>query len=75
LPKLSFNGKRVVAGLGLLLCLLCLANFYLNFGFFGRFGKDAIIVSFILLALVLRYLGPTLHEIQEYQDHKRRERS
>jgi hypothetical protein len=39
MSKLSFDGKRFVLGIGLLLCLLCVANYYLNLGVFGRFGK------------------------------------
>ena len=71
MSTLSFNGKRVVLGIGLLACLLCVANYYLNLGVFGRFGKHAVIVSFIVLALVQHYIGPTLSEVREYRDKKR----
>ncbi len=71
MSKLSFSGKRIVLGIGLLVCLLCVANYYLNFGFFGRFGKHAVIVSFVVLALVQHYVGPTLSEVREYRDKKR----
>ena len=69
--KLSFNGKRVVLGIGLLVCLLCVANYYLNCGFFGQFGKQALIMSFVVLALVQHYIGPTLSEVREYREKKR----
>jgi hypothetical protein len=69
--KLSFNGKRVVLGIGLLVCLLCVANYYLNFGVFGRFGKQAVIVSFIVLVVVQHFVGPTLSEVRDYRDKKR----
>ena len=69
--KLSFAGKRLVLGVGLLLCLLCVANYYFNFGVFGRFAKHAMIVSFIVIVLVQHFIGPTLSEVQEYRDKKR----
>ena len=73
MSKLSFNSKRIVLGVGLLACLLCVANYYLNFGVFGRFAKQAMIVSFIVLVLVQHYMGPTLTEVQEHRDRKRGE--
>jgi hypothetical protein len=69
--KLSFNGKRVVLGIWLLVCLLCVANYYLNLGVVGRFGKQAVIASFIVLAIVQHFIGPTLSEVREYRDKKR----
>jgi hypothetical protein len=69
--KLSFNGKRVVIGIAVVLCLLCIANNYLNVDVFGRFGKQAMTTSFIVLALALRFFMPTPQEFQEYQDGKR----
>jgi hypothetical protein len=71
MTRLSFNGKRVVLGIGLLLCLLCVANDYLDLGVFGRFGRQATIVSFVVLAVVQHFLGPTLSEVREYRDKKR----
>jgi hypothetical protein len=69
--KLSFNGKRIVIGIAVVLCLLCIANNYLNVGVFGRFGKQAMTTSFIVLALALRFFMPTAQQFQEYQDGKR----
>lgn len=71
MSKLSFNGKRVVLGGGLLLCLLCVANCFFNFGIVGRFGKQAMIVSFIVLVIVQHFIGPSLSEVREYRDKKR----
>ena len=71
MPKLSFTAKRVFVGIALCVCALCIANYYLDFGVFGRFKRDALILSFILLAIVMRYLGPTLQEMRDYRDSKR----
>jgi uncharacterized membrane-anchored protein len=70
---MSFNNKRAVLGVGLLVCLLCVANYYLNLGIFVRFSKQAVIVGFIVLLLVQHYVGPTLTEVREYRDKKRGE--
>jgi hypothetical protein len=69
--KLSFNGTRVVVGIAVVLCVLCIANNYLNVGVFGRFGKQAMTVSFIVLAIALRFFTPTPQEFKEYRDGKR----
>jgi hypothetical protein len=71
MSKLSFNGKRVVLGIWLLECLFCVANYYLNMGVFGRFAKQAVIVSFIVLVIVQHFMGPSLSEVREYRDKKR----
>lgn len=69
--KLSFNGKRIVAGIATLMTLLCLANYYFNLGLLGRFGKEVLIVSIILLFVCVYHVGPTIEEIRRYRDSKR----
>ncbi len=63
--------KRLIAGASLLVCLACVANYYLDVGVFGRFNREAMIVSFIVLFFVLAYVGPTLQEIRDYRASKR----
>ena len=63
--------KRLITGAWLLVCLACVANYYLDLGAFGRFKREAVIVSFIVLFFVLAYIGPTLHEIRDYRASKR----
>lgn len=72
MSKISFNNKRVFLGISLLVCLLCVANYYMNLGIFGRFAKHAVIVSFILLVVVQHFIGPALSEVQECRDNKKR---
>jgi hypothetical protein len=71
MSKLSFNSKRIVLGIGLLICLFCVANYYLNLGVLGRFAKQAAIASFIVLVIVQHFIGPSLSEVREYRDKKR----
>lgn len=74
MSKLSFNGKRVVLGAWLLLCLWLVANYYLNLGIVGRFGKQAAILSFIVLALIQHFVGSSLSEVREYRERLRRQK-
>jgi hypothetical protein len=73
MSKLSFNGKRVVLGVWLLLCMFFVANYYLNLGVVGRFGKQAVILSFVVLALIQHFVGPSLSEVREYRERLRRQ--
>ena len=72
MSNFSFNKRRAVLGVFLLLCLLCVVNFYFKLGVFGRFSKQAVIISFVVLAVVQHFIGPTLSEVREYRDNKRR---
>ena len=62
----------MVIGICFFVTLSCLINHYLDLGILGRFGKDALIFSFVISAIALRYVGPTLREIEEYRDKKNR---
>ncbi len=73
--KLSFNGKRVIAGIGFLISLFCLGNYLLDFHIFGRFNKEILIASVILNVLYLHYFGPTLRELQDHRDNNKRSQS
>jgi hypothetical protein len=73
MSKLSFNGKRVVLGVWLLLCMFFVANYYLDIGVVGRFGKQAVILSFVVLALLQHFVGPSLSEVREYRERLRRQ--
>ena len=73
MSKLSFNGKRVVLGVWLLLCMFFVANYYLDIGVVGRFAKQAVILSFVVLALLQHFVGPSLSEVREYRERLRRQ--
>jgi len=68
---MSLNGKRVVVGIGFCVCLLSAANYYLDLGAFGRFGKPVMLISLLVILLFQRFVGPSFSEIQEYRDKKR----
>jgi len=69
---LSFNQRRLVLGIALLPCLLSSANYYfLKFGFLEPYKKDAILFSYAILALAIRYVAPSLSEIAAYRAARR----
>jgi len=72
--KLSFNGKRVGAGILLLVALFCVANYYFEWRIFGRFNKEVMVGVFIIMFIYQLRIGPTLEEIQNYRDNRRREK-
>lgn len=71
LGKFSLTARRVFVGCALVPCLITVANHYLGWGLFGRDEKWSIAVSFALLFLVMRYLGPTVQQLREYRESGR----
>lgn len=67
LGNFSFNTRRVIAGCVLVLCIVTVADYYLGWGLFGRFGRWAIAASFVLVVFVLRYIAPTVQEVRDYR--------
>ena len=63
--------QRVASGLTLSLGLLCVANFYLELGLLGRFAKQAIALSFVIMALQLRFYAPSIYRLRAYQRLRR----
>lgn len=72
--KLSFNAKRIGAGILLLIGLLCVANYYFELEILGRFDREAMIGIFIMMFIYLSWVGPTFEEIQEYRDRTNRDK-
>jgi hypothetical protein len=69
---LSFNQKRVAVGIFIIAALICLANRLFSLSLFGDYGKQASIISFLMLGVVMRYFGPTMKELEEHQEAGRR---
>ncbi len=63
----SFQVRRLFAGCALVPCILAVSNYYLGWGLFGRFQRAFMAASFVLLFLVMRYLGPTVQQIWDYR--------
>ena len=71
MSRLSFNGKRILVAIALSITLICLANYYLDLGLFGRFDKKVLVMSVGALIVVVLFFGPTIKEMQDYRDRKR----
>jgi hypothetical protein len=71
--RFSLQVRRLFVGLAALPCALSVADWYFKWNLFGRFGRYSVGVSFIVLFLVMRYLGPTTQEMRDYRDSKRHE--
>ena len=71
LGTFSLRARRIFVGLALAPCIVTVANYYLGWGLFGRPEKWSIAVSFVVLFLVMRYLGPTVQQLREYRESGR----
>ena len=71
MTALSLKAKRIVLGIALAGCLLCLANYWFGFGFFGEWDRKVMVVSFAVLAVALYVFGPTVQEIERHRESKR----
>ncbi len=71
LGKFSLTARRALVGCALLPCAVTVANHYFGWGLFGRDDNWSIAASFVLLLLVMRYLGPTVQQLREYRESGR----
>lgn len=71
LGKFSLTTRRAFVGCALVPCAVTVANHYLGWGLFGSDDRWPIAASFVLLFLVMRYLGPTVHQLREYRQSGR----
>lgn len=69
--RFSLKTRRVFVGCALVPCVVTVANHYLEWGLFGGDDRLSIALAFALLFLVMRYLGPTVRQLQEYRDSGR----
>ena len=65
---LSFNRKRALLLPFAAAMALTGANVLAGWGLFGRLDRAAVTVTWVLAALVLHYIGPTIDEIRAYRD-------
>jgi len=70
MTKSTFQRKRIIVGVALIVSLAFVANYYLDLGAFGSSSKKVMIASFAMLALVMHYFGPSIQETREYRDRR-----
>lgn len=71
LGKFSLTARRAFVGGALVPCAVAIANHYLEWRLFGQDDRWPIAASFVLLFLVMRYLGPTVQQLREYRERRR----
>jgi hypothetical protein len=71
---MTYNRKRLVAGLLLLLVVSSAANYYFNLGFFPRFAKFLMMLVVLATLLWIIRLGPTHDEMERHRSRKVTER-
>jgi len=69
---LSFNQRRLVAGIAALACVLSVANYcFFHLQLLEPYKKAIVILSYVFAALVLRYVAPTLSEMVKHRASRR----
>lgn len=71
LGNFKFNTRRVFVALTLIPCVLSAANIYVEWHWFGKYDNHVLIGCFVVLFLVMRYLGPTVRDAKHFRDAKR----
>jgi hypothetical protein len=62
----SFNLRRIMAGVLMLVTLFAGVSYYFDLGFFGQRAKGLLILSIGLAVLYGAFLAPTRKEMDEY---------
>jgi uncharacterized membrane protein required for colicin V production len=70
--SLSLDQKRVIAGIYLVMLIICAGSYYLGWGLFrGADRKVLAVVTFVGLLVAAKY-GPAL--VEELREYRRRNR-
>lgn len=64
---MTFLMKRIVVGAFFLIFVAAVATYLLDIGPFGSSAKIIAVISGVLLALVLHFVGPTLEELRRHR--------
>lgn len=70
MKKLTYTQTRVAGGLLILASVVCLANYYLDLGYFGRFGLHALLFATALL-LLFSAIAPTAQQMKRERELRR----
>lgn len=69
--NLSFNAKRALTGVLAIPCFVVIANHFFALGVFEKYSREAMVVSWAVLWVIVRFIGPSVRETQEYKAIKR----
>ena len=65
--KLSYNQKRILAGILAAILLFSGANYHLHLVLLGRFDQDGYILAVVVVIVYAAFLRPTRREIEEHK--------
>lgn len=72
LGNFSITARRAMVGLASMPFFFAIANYQFDWEFLEGHQKDAIAVAAVALFLVIRYLGPTVQDIRNMRNAKKR---
>jgi hypothetical protein len=75
LGNFSHNARRAFVGCTLVPYGLIVGNYFFKWGIFGRYGGLAFAISTVLALLILRYVGPTVKEVRDHRNERRRKKA
>lgn len=64
---LSFNTRRTITGLIGCVAVMITLNDLAGLGVFGDHARRVTAGAFLILALTLRFVGPSIEEIEKYR--------
>jgi hypothetical protein len=73
--KLSYTARRVITGLSGLPIIASLVNYYADLNWFGQYASGVLAISVILSFVCFTFIGPSIHEMEERREKKRKESS
>ena len=65
--KLSYSAKKTIAIVLGILAALCLANYYADLGWFGRYAGEVTAIVFVLVFIDMAYIGPSISEVEKHR--------
>jgi uncharacterized membrane protein len=70
MTNLSFNSRRIVVGVVMVIALMSLLNYLCSWSFFGELDKKVMIGCYVVLAVVMIRWLPTRVEWDEHRKQK-----
>ena len=76
MPAVTLTQKRAIAGILLVVLLVCAGSYYLDWELFGGADRKVLaVVAFICVVVATRWGYATLAEIREHQSNKKSDES
>lgn len=69
-PTLSFNTRRVIVGLWLVISLLSVGNHFLGWGAAAPYTKQVMVLSYVILGVLILTIMPKREDWEEYRRNK-----